>query len=169
MAAGVTRNGRNTAMAVCLLGASLCSAAGTSSEYPEVTVEGISYQGNSRYKVVMLVNNRSDKVIEFRDSRVTFDVQTEILGQWKALSVSGVSPAGGARLSAGRGLQAAYTLSMPLAIPNLYRNGGGDINMRFKYLIRFVAGSEERVRSIAGESSYWVTPKTNTWVLREGM
>jgi hypothetical protein len=151
------------------MSASDCSAINPSFEYLNVTVENISYQGNDNYRVDILVYNRSDKTIVLKENNQTFYVQTEILGRWKELSASDSGGDGSTLLLPLKGRQVVYILNIPLDIPALYTNSDGDINMMFKYLIRFVLGSETGLRSNYGESSCWITPKTDTWVLREGM
>jgi len=145
-----------------------CFAVNPPIEYLNVEVESISYHGNNNYKVDITVHNRTANTITMKEHSVSFYVQTEILGRWNRLS-SSASGAAGALLSPHKGLRMAYILNIPLTIPSLYRNSEGDINMMFKYLIRFVAVSEAGLCSNSGESSYWITPKTDTWILREGM
>lgn len=157
-----------SAIALGSMAASDCFAVDQSFEYLNVEVESISYQGNNTYTVDVSVYNRTANTITVKEHRASFYVQTEILGQWKELSTSS-SGAAGALLSPRKGLRMAYILNIPLTIPSLYRNSEGDINMMFKYVLRFVPGPGTGLRSNSGESSYWITPKTNTWVLREGM
>lgn len=151
------------------MGASDCFAVNSSFEYLNVTVENISFLGNNDYKVDITVYNRSDKTILLKEHSETFYVQTEILGRWKELSASHYGSDSSTVLLPQKGRQVVYILNIPLDIPALYTNSEGDINMMFKYLIRFVLGSETGLRSNSGESSCWITPKTDTWVLREGM
>ena len=151
------------------MGVGACFAANSSFEYLSVTVENISYQGNNNYKVDITLNNLSDKTIILKERSAAFYIQTEILGQWKELSTSDASGAVSALLPPRKGLRVAYILNIPLTIPYLYRNSEGDINMMFRYLIRFVPGSGTGLRSNSGESSYWITPRTDIWILREGM
>jgi hypothetical protein len=151
------------------MGASDCFAVNSSFEYLNVTVGNISYQGNNNYRVDITVYNRSDKTIVLKENNETFYVQTEILGRWKELSASHYGGDESTVLLPQKGRQEVYILNIPLNIPVLYTNSEGDINMMFKYLIRFAFGSEPGLRSNSGESSYWITPKTDTWVLREGM
>lgn len=146
-----------------------CFAAAPPPVHLSATVENISYQGNSNYKAEITVYNRSDEAVTLKKHRCAFFAQTEVLGRWEELSASDVSPAGNASLPPRKGLRLVYILKIPLTIRELYRNGEGDINLMFRYQMRFVPGSENGPRSNAGESSYWVTPETNTWVLREGM
>ncbi|MDA8239437.1 MAG: hypothetical protein M0Z67_03590 [Nitrospiraceae bacterium] len=146
-----------------------CFAVNPSFAYLNVTVGNISYQGNNNYRVDITVYNRSDGTIVLKEDKETFYVQTEILGRWQELSTSHRGDYGNTVLLPKKGRQVIYILNIPLNIPSLYTNSEGDINMMFKYLIRFVFGSEPVLRSNSGESSYWITPKTDTWVLREGM
>jgi hypothetical protein len=165
----ITRYGWYTAIVLCSIAASDCFAVKPSFEYLIVEVESISYQGNNNYNVDITVYNRSDKTILLKDHSAAFYVQTEILGQWKELSASHYGGHENTVLLPQKGWNVVYILNIPLNIPALYINNEGDINMMFKYLIRFVFGSETGLRSNSGESTYWITPKTNTWILREGM
>lgn len=165
----ITRYGWFAAIVLGSMNASDCFAINPSFEYLNVTVENISFQGNNDYKVDIAVYNRSDKTILLKEHSETFYVQTEILGRWKELSASDSGGDGSTLLLPLKGRQVVYILNITLDIPALYTNSEGDINMMFKYLIRFVLGSETDVRSHYGESSYWITPKTDTWILREGM
>jgi hypothetical protein len=146
-----------------------CFAVSPSFEHISVTVENISYQGDNNYRLDMTVFNRSNKTIVLKENNQMFYVQTRILGQWKELSVSRHGSNESTVLLPQKGRQVVHILNIPLTIPALYTNSEGDINMMFKYLIRFVPVSEAGLRSNSGESSYWITPKTDTWILREGM
>lgn len=155
---------------LCGYCASNCFAARPSFEHLTVTVENISYQGSNSYRVDLTVYNRSNKTIVLKENNETFYVQTDILGQWKELNASHNGGDKNSVLLPQKEQQLAYILNIPLDIkPTIYRNSEGDINMMFKYLIRFVSGSDTSLRSISGESSYWITPKTDAWILREGM
>jgi|GEM_PF-2183931 len=151
------------------MGTGKCFAVNPSPVELNVTVENIAYQGHNRYMVDIAIYNRSDKPILLKECRETFYVQTDVLGRWEELSALASSKAGSALLPPHKRLQVVYILNIPLTIQSLYRNSEGDINMMFKYLIRYVFGSRADVHSHYGESSYWITPKTNNWILREGM
>jgi len=151
------------------MGTGKCFAINPSPEALNVAVENISYQGHNRYMVDITIYNRSDKPILLKEHRETFYVQTDVLGRWEELSAFTSSKAKSALLPPYKRLQVAYLLNIPLDIQSLYRNSEGDINMMFKYLIRYVFGSMADVHSHYGESSYWITPKTSNWTLREGM
>ena len=144
-------------------------ATSPSVEHLNITVENISYQGNGNYKVDIMIYNRSDKTIVLKEHRETFYVQTEILGRWKDLSVFRLGSEAIAQIPPLKGLQMAYIVNIPLDLSNIYTNSEGDVNMMFKYWIQFLLSSETDVRSHYGENSYWITPKTDTWILREGM
>lgn len=144
-------------------------AVSPSFEYLTVTVENISYQGSNNYRVDITVFNRSNKAIALKENSQTFYVQTRILGQWKELSASRHESDKSTVILPQKGRQVVHILNIPLTIPALYTNNEGDINMMFKYLIRFALGSETGLQSNSGESSYWITPKTDAWILREGM
>ncbi|MBI5639520.1 MAG: hypothetical protein HZA17_03755 [Nitrospirae bacterium] len=165
----IARYGWCAAIVLWTMGASSCFAVNPSIEYLNAEVESISYQGNNNYKVDITVYNGTSNSITMKEHNAFFYVQTEVLGRWEELSAFVASPVGSALLPPCKGLRMAYILYIPLTIPSLYRNSEGDFNMRFKYLIRFVAGSKAGLRSNSGESSYWITPKTDTWILREGM
>jgi hypothetical protein len=165
----ITRYGWCAAIVLGSMSASDCFAINPSVEYLNITVENISYQGNNDYRVDITVYNRSDKTILLKEHSETFYAQTEILGRWKELSASHYGGDESTVLLPQKGRQVVYILNIPLDIPALYTNSEGDINMMFKYLIRFVLGSETGLRSNYGESSCWITPKTDTWILREGM
>lgn len=151
------------------MGINDCFAVNPSFEYINVTVGNISYQGNNNYKIDIIVFNRSKKTIILKENSETFYVQTEILGRWKELSASHHGNDESTVLLPQEGWHVAYMLNIPLNIPSLYTNSEGDINMMIKYLVRFLLRTETGLRSNSGENSYWITPKTNTWVLREGM
>lgn len=151
------------------IGAGNCFAVSPSFEHLTVTVENISYQGSNNYRVVITVFNRSNKTIVLKENNQTFYVQTKILGQWKELSAFRHGSDQSTAILPQKGQQAVHILNIPLTIPALYTNNEGDINMMFKYLIRFAFGSETGLQRNSGESSYWITPKTDAWILREGM
>ena len=152
-----------------VMGTSNCFAVGRSVEYLDITVENISYKGDGNYKVDIMLYNRSDKTIVLKEHRENFYAQTEILGRWKDLSAFRLGSADNARIPPLKGLRMAYIVNIPLNLSCLYTNNEGAVNVMFKYLIRFVFSSETDMRSHYGENSYWITPKTDIWILREGM
>lgn len=152
------------------MGGGDCRAADPAIDYLDASIEDISYRGDNRYRVDVVVRNRSNKTIAVKESSLSFSVQTEILGRWEELSAArdgdnAITPA----LPPLEAMHGFYILNIPLDIPSLYINSEGDINMMFKYRIRFAFAPGSGLRSQSGESSYWMTPKTNSWTLREGM
>ncbi len=157
------------AVLVLFSGTFTCYGIEPSSGNLDVAVEDISYQGNDAYKVSVFIRNRSDKGIVLKENKEDFAVQTEILGRWQELSASDLSPTKSALIPPRREIRAVYRIRMPLTMRSLYRNSEGDVNMKHRYRIGFTTGSEAVLRTEDGESSYWITPKTNKWILREGM
>lgn len=166
---GIAGYGWFAIIALGSISASDCFAVEPSLEQLSVEIENISFLGNNKYRADIAVYNRSDKTALLKEHSETFYVQTEILGQWKELSASSAGADRSARLGPLKGLQIVHILNIPPDIPDLYTNNEGEINMKFKYMIRFIVGPETDARSQYGESSYWITPETNTWILREGM
>lgn len=150
-------------------GAGSCNAAGHSAEIVVIMVEDITYRGNDEYGVNITLSNRSDKEIEISEYHATFAVQTEILGRWKEVGFP--EEAGGSRviLSPRSERQSLHRLNIPPDLPSLYKNGEGDINMLFTYLLVYRVHPEDTLRRKEGESSFWITPGTGSWILREGM
>ncbi|MBA4373383.1 MAG: hypothetical protein C0402_11060 [Thermodesulfovibrio sp.] len=146
-----------------------CFAANASFEYIDVSVRKISYQGNNNYRVDLTIYNRSNNTIVLKENNETFYVQTDILGKWQELSASHHGGGEGTVLLPREGRNVEYMVNIPLNIPALYVTSEGDINMMIRYLVRFLLRTETGLRSNSGESLYWITPNTDTWVLREGM
>ncbi|HEX8948528.1 MAG TPA: hypothetical protein VF790_06175 [Dissulfurispiraceae bacterium] len=166
---GVVRWGCCAVLALNAAGVANIVARASASGDVNVTIENISYQGDSKYKVEVVVDNRSDEAIDLKEWSKAFYVQTEILGRWERLRSSCMRAAASTLLPPRKSVRELCTLNIPLTIPSLYRNNDGEINVRFKYMMRSIPGLEAGIRSEEGESSYWIKPETDTWVLREGM
>lgn len=151
------------------MGCGDCRAADQTFGYLDVTIEDISYRGNNQYRVDVVIHNRSGKAIALKEYSLSFFIQTEILGRWEELSAMRDGDNAITALPPREARHGSYILSIPLTIPSLYINSEGDINMMFKYRMRVAGGPGAGHHSHSGESSYWITPKTNSWILREGM
>lgn len=158
-----------TVLVLGSIAAGNCSAVNASPEYVKADVEGISYQGRDNYRVNITVYNRSHTTIGLKEYTGFFSVQTEILGSWRELRSSCANPTESTVLLPHKTLQVVCMVNIPLTIPALYTNSEGDINVLLKYRVRFHLLHAPGLRSAAGENSYWITPATDTWVLREGM
>ena len=141
------------------------------SHHVKVEVEDISYEGADSYRIEISLHNASDRTYVIKKVESSFYTQLEVLGQWKLLEQTteldftgkgGFLPAKGKK-------QIVSVVRMPLNIPRLYRNFEGDINVMMKYDLDFTVDSGGPVISNAGESSYWIKPLTDKWLLREGM
>ncbi len=143
-----------------------------SADYIKVEVTSISYIGNNNYRVKIALLNESAKdylIIKFEKY---YYAQTEILGQWqllKSTSVNDFTKDDNPYVSAKEKKIIATTVNIPLTIPNLYLNAYGDINIKFIYSLEFSENNRTDTYNNSVESSYWITPETNKWVLREGM
>jgi hypothetical protein len=135
-------------------------------------VSNITYQKNDDYLVEVTIANRSGETVVLREYEASFSAQSEILGQWIDL---GYRAEGNAAHSAGLDLPAqkesrtTMIMSIPLSDPHLYRNHEGDVNVRFRYRLKFSERSPGKDIEDEGEGFYWITPRTDRWVLREGM
>ena len=135
-------------------------------------ISSITYRDNDEYLVEITMTGRSGRTADLDGYETSFSAQSEILGRWIELDH---------RITAGPGCSAEGTapdvkilkitaiVTIPLAIPHLYKNHDGDVNMRFRYTLTYAGIASPGDDNDAGESAYWVTPRTDRWVLREGM
>jgi len=138
-------------------------------DYLGVTIGNIAYLGNDKYKITIEISNPSKRTLVLKEYSGTFQVQTEILGRWKELSARCDKGDRDEKLAPLKAHMTVCVLIIPSDIPDIYTNSEGDMNMMIKYQVRFVSGSRAGLRSYYGESSYWITPKSDKWILREGM
>jgi hypothetical protein len=135
-------------------------------------VSNITYRNNDEYLMEITVANRSGGDLDLEGYEAIFSAQSEVIGRWIELDRR---MAGGSRRNAGLSIagegkwKANEIVTLPLAVPHLFRNHEGDVNVRFKYKLTFTGAGPPGERKESGESAYWVTPRTNRWVLREGM
>jgi hypothetical protein len=152
--------------------AGLTYAATEADAIVRVSIENISYTGDDAYRIEVLLTNASKSVCRVRLFEEEYYTQSEILGQWivlKDTAVKGLPDNEGISIPPKGGNKIVTVVTVPLDAPNLYRNGFGDINLLFKYHVQFTVDSGSAMMDSTGDSSYWITPKTDKWVLREGM
>jgi hypothetical protein len=142
------------------------------SEYIEIEVENIFYVDNDKYKIEISLINKSDKNILLKQFKDTYYTQTEVLGQWASLnkqSDNNFTDDQGHLLSSHGKQKIVTIIKIPLNIPRLFINSYGEINMELVSHMNFKIQNQDKVFELNGASLYWITPKTNKWVLREGM
>ena len=155
--------------------AALCPFAGVvaAGEMPpdHLTVEiaNITYRSNDEYRVEITLSDWSGGSLEPEGFEVSISAQSEVLGQWIELDHRRADELGKDNLAGGRTGTIIEIVALPLTIPHLFRNHEGDVNLRLRYKLK----SSGRELSDAGkyreEYVYWLTPRTDRWVLREGM
>jgi hypothetical protein len=154
---------------------SLCIFAGvvTAGEMPpdHLTVEiaNITYRNNEEYRVEITLGNRSGGSLDPERFEVSFSAQSEVLGQWIELDCRSADGPGKGTLPGGNTLIITEIVSIPLSIPHLFRNHEGDVNLRFRYKLISASRGSTDASKYREESAYWLTPRTDRWVLREGM
>jgi hypothetical protein len=118
------------------------------------------------------VENKLMETVTLKGYEVSFFAQSEVLGRWIELghhAASGLMRIAGLAMSGEGKWKTREIIAIPLTLPHLYRNHDGDINVMFRYKLKFTRTASPREHEDEGESAYWVTPKTNRWVFREGM
>lgn len=155
-----------------IVGSPVAIADNSSMHYIKVEVTNISYVGDDNYTIEIILHNESDQDYLITNFERKFYTQTEILGQWKLLdSTSGNDfimneyP----YLSAEDNKSISTVVNIPLTIPDLYFNAYGDINIKLIVSLEYSENNRSDKYNNSVESSYWITPRTNKWVLREGM
>lgn len=142
------------------------------SEYIKIEVENISYVDKDKYKIEISLINKSDKNIIFEQFKDTYYTQTEVLGQWASLNQQTVKNFTDERnpLIPSKGKQKIVSIvKIPLTIPRLFINAYGEINLKLVSHVSFKMHNQDKVFNLSGASQYWITPKTDKWILREGM
>jgi hypothetical protein len=137
--------------------------------YVKIEVEDISYLGEDSYRIELALQNQSGSDVSIKDVSGEFSVQTEVIGRWAPIEADIEFPVAGGAISSGGALRYDAVVAIPLDIPRLYLNAYGDVNLRFRYRAGFTADGGSRAFQRTGEGSYWITPGTSEWVLREGM
>lgn len=159
-------------LAACSLTAGFVKSAYTSEPtgiYIRVLIENLRYEGNDGYSLVVMTSNASS-----RDLRVTivdegFFIQTD--RGWTQLAVRhNAGEAGEFLLPSLKEHERAAVISIPLAVPHLFRTYEGDLSLayRYTYAVRTDGGAEVRFQR-TDEVYCWVKPGTSQWILREGM
>ncbi len=133
--------------------------------YINVTIKDIFYRGNEDYEVRILLINKTDKSVSIDELECKFYIQTEIIGQWRELKGRGLNPQGFVLSASQKEIQTLINIP----IENVYRNFEGDINLLFTYRVIFHIKGSSKDLIDSGEFFYWLRPKTNIWILREGM
>jgi|GEM_PF-3786674 len=139
-----------------------------SNRYMNITIKNIHYRGNDDYEVRILLINKTDKSLSMDELECKFYIQTEIIGQWRELNSRGLKPQGFILPASQKEIQ--IFINIPTEkLKDVYRNFEGDINLLFtcRAVLHTKGSSEDLVES--GEFLYWLRPKTNIWILREGM
>ncbi len=135
-------------------------------------VSNITYRNNDEYLMEITITNRSGGAMDLDGYEASFDAQSEVLGQWIALDrrmTGGPARSAGLTMPGRRTGKTTEIVTLPLALPHLFRNHEGDVNVRFRWKLKSASAASPGEGNDAGESAYWVTPRTDRWVLREGM
>ena len=135
-------------------------------------ISRINYQNNDEYLGEITIEHRLIETVILKDYRVSLFAQSEALGQWIELGrpiASVLKGSTGITMSGEGKWKTTEIIAIPLTLPHLYKNHDGDVNVMFRYKLIFTPGDSSEELENEGESVYWVTPKTDRWVLREGM
>jgi hypothetical protein len=177
VAQGMLNAGIKKTALICIFVA-LCSFTGAGfagemiPDHLTVEVADITYLNNDEYLVEITIGNRSGGALELEGYEASFSAQSEILGQWIELDrrmAAGPAHSGGLAMAGAGKWNAKEIITLSPAAPHLYRNHDGDVNVRFRYKLTFTGAFSPGDGTESGESAYWVKPRTNQWVLREGM
>jgi hypothetical protein len=149
----------------------LASAADIVADYIRVEITNIHFIGDGRYEIGILLKNKSGTKIMIREIRKKFSAQSDVLGQWIALDTTekNIVLVENTVLQPFGEQSSVSLLNLSLNIPKLYLNGFGDLNLKFFNEVKFKVKNRSTILVQADESSYWVTPGTDKWILREGM
>lgn len=135
-----------------------------------VSVTDIHYSGFDKYLVTVSAVNDSSKALLINGIDCRFTLQKE--NGWETLltgTPDSMRPLLPLTLAAGGRSDFAMSLKIPLTLPGLFRTYEGDVSLMLTYRILCIerlAGQESQKTE---ESLYWISPRTSTWVHREGM
>jgi hypothetical protein len=132
-------------------------------------ITNITYRNHDEYLVEITLGKWSGGILDPERLEISFSAQSEVLGQWIELARRRADGPKKSIRPEGRIVTITEIVSIPLSSPYLFRNHEGDVNMRFIYKLESTGTRFAGDRGNTGESAYWVTPRTNRWVLREGM
>lgn len=142
------------------------------SVYMKVEITEITYIGDDNYKIETTLMNNSNKNILIKEIKKQFYAQSEILGRWISLDIEADSTffeRSNIYIKPDRYQKFVAVVQLPLDIPRLYLNGFGDLNLKLRYQVHFTINDKSMIYKQSDESSYWITPRSDKWVLREGM
>ncbi|MEK6672750.1 MAG: hypothetical protein AABY42_04640 [Nitrospirota bacterium] len=135
-------------------------------DYMGIEVSNISYSGNDEYRIEIIMMNNSKQNIMVTGFEKRFYVQTDtgrdLLSDRITDSLSGILYSTAQR-------KMIVIAKVPLDMPQLYRTYEGDVSLILTYRLRFTADSGKEVFTKSGDEYYWISPRTDRWIHREGM
>ncbi len=141
------------------------------SDHITIWVESISHFGADEYKVEIGLMNSSTKLISVREFERKFYIQTD--RGWNMLALDAVvlydSLNADPSLNAKGKKMIITVLKIPMHTADLFRTYEGDVNLMFKYRLKFSAKRKGDIFSKSDEEYYWISPGTDRWVHRECM
>jgi hypothetical protein len=153
-----------------LFNTALADAADIVTGHIRVEITKITYNGNDNYEIEISLKNNSDTNTVIKKVRKQFNVQSEVLGQWIELGIErDTELSGNISIEAYKERSLISVVNIPLSIPKMYLNGFGDLNLKLVSELTLKVSDRPTDFIQADESSYWITPGTDKWILREGM
>ena len=149
----------------CLLLPLPATGAGSATEFVAIEIEKMAYQGSDTYEMRIALINKSSAPVRIRELSIHFQAQTE-KGFAPLASTAAEGPSGAAwGLGADNRKIISSRVKIPSDLPGIFRTFEGDVSLVMRY--RILTGKRHEARE--EEAYYWIRPKTDSFILREGM
>lgn len=131
-----------------------------------IKVSNISYSGNDEYRIEIIMMNNSKQNVMITGFEIKLYVQTD--SGFSLISDSGKDSLSGIFYSMEQ-RKTSSIAKLPLDMPQLFRTYEGDVSLIVTYKLLFTAGSLKEAFTKSGDEYYWISPRTDRWLHREGM
>lgn len=131
-----------------------------------IKVSNISYSGNDEYRIEIMMMNNSKQNIMITGFETKLYVQTD--SGISLISDSGKDSLSGIFYSMEQ-RKTSSIAKVPFDMPQLFRTYEGDISLILTYKLLFTAESLQEAFTKSGDEYFWISPRTDRWLHREGM
>lgn len=135
-------------------------------DYMGIKVHNISYSGNDEYRIEIIMMNNSKQNVMITGFEIKLYVQTD--SGLSLISDSGKDSLSGIFYSMEQ-RKTSSIAKVPFDMPQLFRTYEGDVSLILTYKLLFTTGSLKEAFIKSGDEYYWIRPRTDRWLHREGM
>lgn len=136
----------------------------------KISVSDIKYAGDNRYRITFLIKNKSSGILIIRKPAIAIYTQVNTGRWWEEIVTDyrkSFNPSDKVSFKPYETIDVPLTVRIPdIENSNLFINFEGDISIKIECEIT----SGNHSADIEMEEMYlWLRPKTDKWILREGM